>query len=225
MAEAMAKSKGSQGWFWTQNCCRLGPILTLADSGSLQPGSSYNRNILALELLGPSGILAGSSADHLGPSGTGPAGLGPGAGPNLEGPKMQSSLQCWASQVTDEDTAAAAQRTALIEVNTKVVQQLYTPTLYTYTATTWKTATRRIALIRVNANVVQQMYTVYTVTADTAETRKVAVGRDKSRKEDTAAATQRIGLLYTCTAATQKTALIREASLDEDATAATRSTI
>ena len=39
------------------------------------------------------------------------------------------------------------------------------------------TATQRTALIRVNTNVVQQMYTVYTVTADTAETRKVAVGQ------------------------------------------------
>ena len=137
---------------------------------------------------------------------------------------MQSSLKCGATGITDEDTAAAAQRTALIEVNTKVVQQLYTPTLYTYTATTWKTATQRTALLRVNANVVQQMYTVYTVTADTAETRKVAVGRDKSQKEDTAAATQRIGLLYKCNAATQKTALIRETSLDEDTTAATQRT-
>ena len=44
----------------------------------------------------------------------------------------------------------------------------------------------------------------------------IAVGGDKSRKEDTAAATQRIRLLYKSTAATHETALIREKTLDED---------
>ena len=34
-----------------------------------------------------------------------------------------------------------------------------------------------------------------------------SVGREKSLKEDTAAPTQRIGLLCKCTAATQKTAM------------------
>ena len=61
------------------------------------------------------------------------------------------------------------------------------------------------------------MYTVYIYTV-------IAVGGDKSRKEDTAAATQRIRLLYKSTAATHETALIREKTLGEDRSAATQRT-
>ena len=108
------------------------------------------------------------------------------SGPNSEGTKMQSSLKCGATGITDEDTAAAAQRTALIEVSTKILQRQYTATLSATldTAATWKialiieqsldentaTAAQRTALEDVNTNVVQQLNTATVYTGTTWKT-------------------------------------------------------